>query len=227
MNKIVFCNFKMNFIDNKFIDYLSKINNDDNLILALPYTSLHLQNYYKDYKLAAQNFSISKNKSTGEIDIDMIKQFNINYCIVGHYERRRYFNETFSTINKKVRVGIKNNLNLVVTLCSMSKILLKYEINNIFEKIKSDDFKNIIIAYEPSNMIGSNNKINYKVVNDTIHFIRKYFKRRFNVDIKILYGGNVNELNIKEIYKFMDVDGVLVGKASLEPNKINKIIKMS
>ena len=103
MNKIVFCNFKMNFIDNKFIDYLSKINNDDNLILALPYTSLHLQNYYKDYKLAAQNFSISKNKSTGEIDIDMIKQFNINYCIIGHYERRRYFNETFNAINKRVR----------------------------------------------------------------------------------------------------------------------------
>ena len=230
MQKIVIANLKMNLSKKEIISYLDKINklNEDNLIVCVPSIFLHFNNEYKNTKMGSQNFYYEdKGSYTGEISPIYLKEEGIKYSLVGHYERREYFNENFNVINKKVISGLKNNIKLIVCIDSLSKTFIKYEIHSIFKNVKKEDIKNVLIAYEPSYMIGSGKEVNYEHVNNNINYIKKIFKKDYNIDIKVLYGGSVDENNIEKIYSKTNIDGVLVGKSALDYEKIMKIIKMS
>lgn len=230
MQKIVIANLKMNLSKKEIISYLDKINKlkEDNFIVCVPSIFLHLNNEYKNAKIGSQNFYYDdKGSYTGEISPLYLKEEGIKYSLVGHYERREYFNENFNVINKKVISGLKNNIKLIVCIDSLSKTFIKYEIHSIFKNVKKEDLKNVLIAYEPSYMIGSGKKVNYEQVNNNVNYIKSIFKKDYNIDVKVLYGGSVDENNIEKIYNKTNIDGVLVGKSALDYEKIMKIIKMS
>jgi triosephosphate isomerase len=190
-------------------------------------------------KLGAQNvFHKDEGAFTGEISAPMLKSFDCNYVIIGHSERRQIFNETNHLINLKVKNAVKNNL--FVILCVGETIEQREE--KIHKKIvdeqvtlclrdlsKEDAGKNIIIAYEPVWAIGTGKTATPEQANEMHIGIRKSLENIFGKDIaegiRILYGGSVNEKNSAEIFAKSDIDGGLIGGASLKSDNFTSIVK--
>ncbi|MFH1837879.1 MAG: triose-phosphate isomerase [Candidatus Kuenenbacteria bacterium] len=186
-------------------------------------------------KFGAQNvFWEEKGAFTGEISASMLKKIGCQYVIIGHSERRQYLKETDEIINEKIKICLKFGLKPILCIGEKS---LKTNKPSIVEQLKKDlkgisqkKIEKIIIAYEPIWAISTNStgKIcSPKRAVEKIKIIRKtisdFFNLAQNQKIKILYGGSVNHANIKSFTDQSDIDGVLVGGASL---KINEVVKM-
>lgn len=183
--------------------------------------------------VTAQN--INENESgayTGEVSSSMLKSIGINSVIIGHSERRQYFNESTKLIADKIKTAHK--LNLKVILCIGE---LKSEIRNrkkvLRNQLKSiplnPNHKNLIIAYEPVWAIGTGLTPSLLEINEIHSSIRSILKSKldFSNKVSILYGGSVNAKNAKEILSLNNVDGALVGGASLQISEFSKIIDYS
>ncbi|VAX76549.1 triose-phosphate isomerase [Buchnera aphidicola] len=194
----------------------------------------------KNFFLGAQNIDCHLSGSfTGEISSLMIKDIKIKYVIIGHSERRFYHNETNAMIAKKF--CILKEQNLIPILCIGDTIKEKEEnktkevciqqIDTIFNMnpYKTNIFDNSIIAYEPLWAIGSGRAANPKSVQSIIHFIRNYIIKKSDHKIKNLfmqYGGSINKKNAKEFIYQKDIDGLLIGGASLKIKEFTKIIEI-
>lgn len=186
-------------------------------------------------KLGAQNLYFEeKGAFTGEVSPLMLVDI-CEYVIIGHSERRQYFLETGEMISKKVRAAIKNNLKLI--LC-IGENLSEYESGKttdvISEQLHSslagiDQSDVITIAYEPVWAIGTGKAATGKQANDTISFIRSILSRIYSPEAaqktRILYGGSVTAGNISEFVGQTDIDGALVGGASLKAREFSEIVK--
>lgn len=216
MKKIIVANFKENMpkIDlNKYIKELEKVEKDEELVIAVPYVYLPLIKTDK-IGISAQDVSVFESGSyTGEVSASMIKNF-AKYVIIGHYERRNIFCESNKEINKKIRNALKNNLKVI--LCITSIFELKRSLKDI------DDFDNILIAFEPKKYIGTNKTISRE---ELIRFIDKINNITFNKS-RILYGGGIKKENIKKLSNINGLDGLLIGKASLDIDSLKDIINL-
>ena len=181
-------------------------------------------------KLAAQNVYFEpKGAFTGEISIDMLKDFSVSYIIIGHSERRNILNESFELIHKKVKICLENNI--IPILCigekkeeiNQKEEILTAELKSAFDDI-GDDRKNIVIAYEPIWSIGTGLVPTKEEIEETLSWIKKYIKDNYQVDCKTLYGGSVNEENISNLKEIQSIDGYLIGGASLKLNKLKQMI---
>jgi len=173
---------------------------------------------------------------TGEISIKMLKALNAHFAIIGHSERRTIFKETDESINKKILTCLKNNFKSVFCI---GETLLEYEQNKTKEVLLSQiskglknvlakDMKNVIIAYEPVWAIGTGKSATPELVEE-IHFeikeiVKKLFDKSVSDKLSVLYGGSVNSSNIEDLLKKENIDGALIGKASLDPNQFAEII---
>ena len=231
-------NEAMNFI-NELEPMVRKENCD--IILCVPYTDLFyslLTAQNSNIKIGAQNMHYEeKGAYTGEIAPQMLKCINVEYVIVGHSERRQYFNETDETVNKKIKAALLNEINPILCvgetieqreLGLTQEVVLK-QVELALDGLNKEQAKKVIIAYEPIWAIGTGKVATKEDANEAIKQIRNKIVSIYGKDvaenISILYGGSVNSQNAKELFKASDIDGALVGGASLKVDEFYSIIK--
>lgn len=233
---IIAGNWKMNNTISESIDLVEKIkgkelNSEVEVVVAVPFTSLyevkkHLEG--TNIKLAAQNMHWEdKGAFTGEVSPLMLKEIGIDYCIIGHSERRQYFNESDETVNKKIKAALEHNIKPIVCVgetleereSNIQEEVVKNQIMKAFEGIDKAHIKDIVIAYEPIWAIGTGKTASSEEANEMCGFIRKVILDMYDEEakniIRIQYGGSVKASNIKELMDKEEIDGALVGGASL------------
>lgn len=235
--KIIAGNWKMNYCVNKAEDFVSEIkdtiNTDEVDVVICPnFVSLdRISDLIDDtnIKLGAQNvYFEDKGAYTGETSVDMLAAVGVEYCIVGHSERRQYFNETDEIVNKKAKKLLEKNIAPIVCV---GETLEERESNKMFEivenqvkaslaEIEKDSIKNkVVIAYEPIWAIGTGKTATAEQANEMCKHIRSVVASMYDEDtaecVRIQYGGSVKPANASEILNMSDIDGALVGGASL------------
>jgi len=172
---------------------------------------------------------------TGEIAARMLKNIGVSYVIIGHSERRAYYNETDETVNLKTKKALEFNLVPLVCVGEELEIREAGTTNEVvgkqvvaaFKDISENDAAQIVVAYEPIWAIGTGKTATKEQANETIKAIRDVIKDLYNDEVankvRILYGGSVNPSNIEELLATSDIDGALVGGASLEPESFLKL----
>ncbi len=215
-----------------------KVSSD--IMIAPPFTSLvPVSDILKGSNIAlgAQNiFWEPEGAYTGEISSAMLVSAGCEYVIIGHSERRQYFGETDITVNKKIKAAIKANLVPIICVGESEK---ERESNNTFfvldkqltkglKNLALNDIKTLVIAYEPIWAIGTGKTATSKQAQEIHKFLRSLIEKNFGdslaKSIRILYGGSVKPDSIKELMSMPDVDGALVGGASLNPETFSKIV---
>ena len=211
------------------------------IVICPPFTSLWVIREIineTNIHLGAQNlYKEEKGAFTGEISPLMLKDLGCEYVILGHSERRKYFKETSDEIAEKTKIAFTHNLipivcvgeNLEERESGQYKKIIEKEIKALFCEIDSVFAAKLIIAYEPIWAIGTGKSSNPEDADSIIKFIRQLFYSQYGSkvaeQIRILYGGSVNAKNISEFMDKSDVDGALVGGASLHALSFSQIIK--
>lgn len=243
--KIIAGNWKMNMLPNEAMSFINEFaplvkNTQNEVVLCVPYTDLFyalLNVQETNIKIGAQNMHWeSTGAYTGEISGEMLKCINVDYVIIGHSERRQYFAETDETVNKKLKKALSVGLKPIV--CVGESLREKEEGKTIdiittqtriaLDGLNKEEVKNTIIAYEPIWAIGTGKTATAEDANESIKTIRKEIEKNYGKDISdcviILYGGSVKSTNAKELFTTSDIDGGLVGGASLKPEEFAKIV---
>lgn len=217
-----------------------RVNNDKvEAVICAPFTLLKdLKQATKgtNIKIGAQNMHFEeKGAFTGEISPLMLKELDMDYVVIGHSERRQYFNETDETVNKKVlkalEVGIDPILCCGETLeereTDKTKDVVKTQIIAGLANVKAEDLEKVVIAYEPIWAIGTGKTATSEDANDVIAYIREVVANLYGElanEVRIQYGGSVKPSNVAEIMNQSDIDGALVGGASLEANDYVELV---
>ncbi len=188
-------------------------------------------------KLGAQNMHWEEEGAfTGEISANMLKDLGVDYVIIGHSERRQYFNETDEIVNKKVIKAIEKGLKPIIcvgeTLDEREKNktfdIVKRQTLIALENIGRDEMINVVIAYEPIWAIGTGKTASSQDANEVIAYIRSLLQDKYgseiSEEIRIQYGGSVKPSNATEIMNEADIDGALVGGASLKAKEFLEIV---
>ena len=227
-------NWKLNgnfqFID-QFINNLSLPKDNSKCVVICP-TAIHLDYISKNkngFYVGAQNVSEHEEGAyTGEISVHSLSDLNVNFCIIGHSERRQIFKETNDEINLKSERLIGNGLIPIICIGEtleqkekgITKKVLEEQLMNSVPS--SSNFENTIIAYEPVWAIGTGLTPTIEEIDETHRYIREH-NDKLN-KYKILYGGSVKASNAKEITGLPNVDGALIGGASLKPQEFSVIL---
>ncbi len=235
-------NWKMNKTVNETVEFINAflplVNDikDVDILIAPPFTSLSTASGFlkgTNIKLGAQNvFYEEKGAFTGEISPSMLLSAGCTHVIIGHSERRQYFHETDEIVNKKMKTARKNGLEVI--LC-IGESLKEREDNKTFEVLDSQlsgslkdlTLDGLIIAYEPIWAIGTGKTATKEQANEAHAYIRGWLKKNMKgADAtRILYGGSVTPENIASLMSQPEVDGGLVGGASLKPDSFAGIVK--
>lgn len=242
---IIAGNWKMNNTVDEAIKLVNDLKSevaktDVKVVICCPFTLLNqLKKEIEGsrIKLGAQNLHWEdKGAYTGEISAEMLKEQGVEYVIIGHSERRQYFNETDETVNKKVIKALEKEL--IPILCVGETLeereanktyeIVKGQILKALENISDEQMKNIVVAYEPIWAIGTGMTASPEDANAVIAYIREVVKDKYGEDISelvpIQYGGSVKSTNATEIMNQEDIDGALVGGASLKAEEFLGII---
>ena len=244
--KVIAGNWKMNMLPNETIDFIQELTSlvkdtKNEVILCVPYTDLfyallHVQG--TNIKIGAQNMHWEeKGAYTGEVSAPMLKSIGVEYVIIGHSERRQYFAETDETVNKKIKSALAHGLKPIVCVgetleqreAGETETIVTNQIAKAFEGIASENLEKIIVAYEPIWAIGTGKTATKEDANNTIMQIRKKLAEIYGQNeaegVIIQYGGSVKSSNAKELFEMSDIDGGLVGGASLKAEEFSKIVK--
>ncbi|MDQ1144422.1 triosephosphate isomerase [Bacillus sp. SORGH_AS 510] len=215
-------------------------NKIDSVICA---PALFLQNLVEvtsgsDVKIGAQNMHFEESGAfTGEISPNALADLGVNYVIIGHSERREMFNETDETVNKKALAAFKNNLTPIICCGETLEQRENGETNQLvgdqvakaLTGLTDEQVKQSVIAYEPIWAIGTGKSSTSKDANDVCAHIRQVVAQQFSQDVadavRIQYGGSVKPENIKEYMAQPDIDGALVGGASLEAQSFLQLLE--
>ena len=243
--KVIAGNWKMNMLPNEAIEYIDKLvplvkDTKNEVILCVPYTDLFyalLTAQNTNIKIGAQNMHFAeKGAYTGEVSAKMLKSINVEYVIIGHSERRQYFNETDETVNKKIKSAFENGLKPIVCVgetleereSGKTESIITKQTELALEGLTNEQVENTIIAYEPIWAIGTGNTATSEDANNSIKAIRNKIEELYGKDVAekviIQYGGSVKSKNAKELFSMSDIDGGLVGGASLDPEEFSKIV---
>lgn len=214
---------------------------DREIVVCPPFTALSAvgaEIKASNIELGAQNMFYEKEGAfTGEISALMLKEIGCRYIIIGHSERRQYFNETNEMINKKIRLALKLGLSPILCIGetlkqrekNVTQNVVGDHIRNGLKSLTEKNMKNIVIAYEPVWAIGTGKNATAEQAEDVHVFVRdllkKIFSKKTASNTRILYGGSVNPDNIKELMVKENIDGALVGGASLDALKFSMIVK--
>jgi triosephosphate isomerase len=243
--QIVAGNWKMN---NDYVDseqFVSKLlkelkHTTTEVVIAPPFTSLLASsNSVKGSQVivAAQNMHFAENGAyTGEISAGMLKSVGVKTVILGHSERRAYFNETDSLLAKKIDTALAYNMRAIFCFgeeledrkSGNEEAIVEAQIKNALFHLPATAWEHIVLAYEPVWAIGTGETASPEQAQDMHAFIRKTIADHYSADladqVSILYGGSVKPANAKEIFSKPDVDGGLIGGASLDVEQFTAII---
>lgn len=243
--KTIIANFKMNKTNSEVKEYLKVFKKlikgkDANIGICVPYTDLATavkMSKRTGIIVGAQNINENeKGAYTGEISTGMLKDIGVYATLIGHSERRNYYNETDDSVNAKTKKALSESIlpivcigeNLDERTAGKTNAVLKKQIKGAFKDISKEDFAKVIVAYEPVWAIGTGVVPENKQIVSAMASIRKTIAGLYDEETAqntiIQYGGSVNEKNANEIASLKGVDGALVGGAGLDPTKFNSII---
>lgn len=243
--KVIAGNWKMNKLPNEAMEFIAELdplvkNTENEVVICVPYTDLfyclmHAQG--TNIKIGAQNMHYEeKGAYTGEVSGEMLKSIGVEYVIIGHSERRQYFNETDETVNKKLKKALTVGLKPIVCVGENleqrengnAKEIVTTQTKLALEGLKEEEVKNTIIAYEPIWAIGTGKTATKEDANETIKWIREEIAKTYGNNVAecviIQYGGSVKSSNAKDLFEMSDIDGGLIGGASLDANEFSKIV---
>lgn len=211
------------------------------VVVCVPFTDIErVKKLVKGSKIrvGAQNVSwADKGAFTGEISAAMLLEAGAEYVVIGHSERRQYFGETDETVNKRTVQALKNGLKPIVCVGEtldereggMTEKVLFAQIEGAFEGVSVEDAKKTVVAYEPVWAIGTGKTATSEQANETIKFIRKTLSRKYGRAaanrVRIQYGGSMNAKNAAELMAMSDIDGGLIGGASLKAEDFSVVVK--
>lgn len=243
--KIVAGNWKMNKTPSEAVAFInelkSQVANTTCDVIVCP-TSVCLPAVVEavkgtNIKVGAQNLHFEESGAfTGEISASMLTDIGVEYVIIGHSERRQYFGETDITVNKKVHTALKHGLKPIVCVGEVleqreqgiTNDLLRIQTRIALMGLDKEQVKNIVIAYEPVWAIGTGKTASNEDANNAIIAIRGLIAEVYGKDvadvIRIQYGGSVKASNAKELFAMSDIDGGLVGGASLKADEFGGIV---
>lgn len=243
--KVIAGNWKMNKLPNETISFIEELaplvkDSENEVLICVPYTDLFyalLTAQGTNIKIGAQNMHFEeKGAYTGEVSAEMLKAIGVEYVIIGHSERRQYFNETDETVNKKVKKALKVDLKPIVCVGEKleqrengtAKEIVTTQTRLALEGLDNTDVQKVIIAYEPIWAIGTGKTATKEDANETIKWIREEISNIYGNDtansVIIQYGGSVKSSNAKDLFEMSDIDGGLIGGASLDAQEFNKIV---
>ena len=224
----------------ELIDFV-KGNQDVEIVICPPFTSLWVvKELIQDTNilLGAQNvYFQDEGAYTGEISASMLQNIGCHYVILGHSERREYFHESSQEVARKLFQVLSHGMRPII--CVGEKLeeresgsaegVIREQLVAIFEILKTQDAASVIFAYEPVWAIGTGKSATSQDANDMMKYIRNLLKQKYNEkiaeQIRILYGGSVKPENIKELMAESEIDGALVGGASLKALTFSQLVK--
>jgi len=224
----------------ELIPLIKHINNVE-VVIAPPFTSL--TGTYEilkktNIKLGAQNMYFEeKGAFTGEISPNFLKEMNVEYVILGHSERRNIFNESDELVNKKLKKALSIGLKPIVCIgehlvereAGRTKEIIKYQMSETFKDLNKNQIMQTVIAYEPIWAIGTGKTATPEQAEEIHVFIRELISQRYDQEtadsIRIQYGGSIKPSNAEDLFGKKNIDGGLVGGASLQAQSLASIIK--
>ncbi len=245
MLKLVVANWKAYITSKseakKLISYTnaaSEIGNCE-VVVCPPFVYLSEIKHNWDIAFGVQDiFWEDKGAYTGEITIPMLKDFGIDYVILGHSERRNILKETDEMINKKVLASLKAGLKVILCVGEKKRekegVIPEFvadQVKHALASVPKSKIRNIIVAYEPIWAIGSGNPDTPDDASKAALYIKKTVSKMFGVKsglgLKVLYGGSVNSENLLDFLRLKEIDGVLVGSASADKDEFTRMIKLT
>ncbi len=239
-------NWKMNKTRPEAFDLIEAIkplaaNADCEVVVCVPFTNLETAvNAVKgtNIRVGAQNCHFEKSGAfTGEISADMLAELGVEYVVLGHSERRQYFAETDETVNKRLKAALAAGLKPIVCVgellwereCGITDEVLGKQCKLDFYGISADDMRKTVIAYEPVWAIGTGKTATAEQAEEACAYIRSVIAKLFGKDVAdavtVQYGGSMNAKNAAELLSKENVDGGLIGGASLKAPDFGEIIK--
>ena len=231
MKKVILNQKSYMFYDDmvKFKNSFDKLKtNNYEFIIFPPILYLSMFKYIK-YKVGTQNFfSYKMGSFTGELNLETLKKIGIDYTLIGHFERRKIVFESYEMAKEKLFKSLSSKCYTILCVGEIKKTrspfnYIKKELNYYLRSIDSSTLKYLSIAYEPSWAIGSGEIQCIDKIQNVIDNIKLYIYKKYNLNIEVYYGGSVDENNINDIFKVSD--GVVLGKASINIDELNKILK--
>ena len=235
MKNLIVANWKMNPVSHKeaenIFDGIKKgvKGAKAEVVVCPPFIYLFL---LKGLSIGAQNvFYADGHALTGGISGAMLKDYGVEYVIIGHSESRKYLKETDEIVNKKIKEALENGLKVIFCIGETAEELDAGKKNEVLERQLKiglsgvDDLENINIAYEPVWAIGTGNNCSVEETKESIDFIRNFPALRGAEGLRILYGGSVKSENSGVYIKETGANGLLVGGSSLNPEEFVKIVK--
>ncbi len=242
-NQVIVGNWKMNKTPAEAKAFMEKFNtlleaNKDKIATSMKFgigaPAIDLETVSGQVKgefiVAAENMHFEANGAfTGELSVEMIKSVGANAVILGHSERRAMFNETDSDVNKKTKVALENGL---IPIVCVGETLEEYEAGNSKDVVKAStlvslegisDWSKVVIAYEPVWAIGTGKTATAEYAEEMCAFIRSITSE----DVLIQYGGSVKPENVEQLMEQPNVDGALVGGASMDPESFIKLLTLN
>lgn len=243
---IIAGNWKMNKTCTETKEFFTKLlpmlnGLDRNVIVGVPYTSLQVATELTKgsiVKIAAQNMNPADSGAyTGEVSPLMLKDLSVEYVILGHSERREYYGETDEFINEKIKSAIKHNIKPILCIGEnleqreqgITTDVVKEQLLKDLKGLSNDEILNVIIAYEPIWAIGTGKTATPEMAQEVHGFIRNLltdlYSSQIANEITIQYGGSMKPSNVVELLAQPDIDGGLIGGASLDPESFIKLIE--
>ena len=243
--KVIAGNWKMNMLPDAAIRFIDEItpmvkDTENEVVLCVPYTDLFyalLAAQNTNIKIGAQNMHWEESGAyTGEVSGKMLKAIGVEYVIIGHSERRQYFAETDETVNKKLKAAFANDLKPIVCVgetleqreAGMANDIITSQTEKALDGLTEEQVANTIIAYEPIWAIGTGKTATSEDANNAIKAIRNKISNLYGQNVServiIQYGGSVKSTNAQELFSMSDIDGGLVGGASLKVDEFAKIV---
>ena len=245
-NAVIAGNWKMNKTASEareLIDGLLPLVKDARctVIIGVPFTDIHVaveMTKGSNVHVAAQNCHFEASGAfTGEVSAPMLKEEGVEYVILGHSERRQYFAETDETVNKRAKAALANGLKTIICVgesldqreAGVTKDFVCGQVVATLDGMTEEDLKNVIIAYEPIWAIGTGKTATKEQAAEVCGFIRDTVAEKYGKDVAealtIQYGGSMNAKNCEELLSMEDIDGGLIGGASLKPADFSVIVE--
>jgi triosephosphate isomerase len=211
------------------------------VVLCVPYVNIPaVLRLFKDTRVAigAQNVHYEEHGAyTGEVSAEMLKDLGVKYVIIGHSERRQYYNETDLTVNKKVHAALDAGLRPILCVgesleqrqLGVTMSWITYQVRSALYGVSEEQIRHVVIAYEPLWAIGTGQTATAAQANEVCSAIRTVIRKQYGARlaraVTIQYGGSMNAGNAAELLAQPDVDGGLIGGASLRPGEFMEIIR--
>ena len=244
-NKIIAGNWKMNKTRKETEQLITELvplvkDTNNTVIICVPYTDLDVAvrlTKGTNIHVGAENCHWAESGAyTGEISADMLDSYDVKYCIIGHSERRQYFGETDETVNLRRKTCLKHGIHPIICVGEnleqrekdITKEVIKAQIEKDLAGFTEEDMLNTIIAYEPIWAIGTGKTATAQQAEEVCGYIRSIIANLFGNQtaegVTIQYGGSMNAKNAKELLSMENIDGGLIGGASLKADDFAQIV---